>query len=420
MGVKSIDSFISIFGRHYLYHLLSTWYKKYRHLLLCLLVILPFIAFSQNIPCGTDDYYLLRSSEPSSIKELKLNSRSATILPIVVHIVWFDEKDNLSDEVIAKQIERLNIDFNHTTKGRADIPSEFAAAIGDPQIRFCLAARDPSGNPHSGITRTRTTIDHIGSVKDVLNRFQIHYARSGGHDAWPTDKYINIWVGRMENIFGRSTIGGMVPVMEEDGIVIDPIYFTISPGAKILGRTLVHEMGHYLGLKHTWGQIIGDCDEDDGLQDTPPQQGPYFDCPQHPQFSCGQKSMFMNFMDFVDDECSKFFTRDQVYLMWTTLQTSRNSLLNQPISCTLLPKPVSLELLNIKISNSRGNLHIQSELPENPIYYSVFNTQGQSLLESELYIIPAVDVEIKHWPAGIYFLYFRYNKEQKTVKFLKL
>ena len=176
----------------------------------------------------------------------------------------------------------------------------------------------------------------------------------------------------MENIFGRSTIGGMVPVMEEDGIVIDPIYFTISPGAKILGRTLVHEMGHYLGLKHTWGQIIGDCDEDDGLQDTPPQQGPYFDCPQHPQFSCGQKSMFMNFMDFVDDECSKFFTRDQVSLMWTTLQTS------------------------------------------------VFNTQGQSLLESELYIIPAVDVEIKHWPAGIYFLYFRYNKEQKTVKFLKL
>lgn len=116
MGVKSIDSFISIFGRHYLYHLLSTWYKKYRHLLLCLLVILPFIAFSQNIPCGTDDYYLLRSSESSSLKEFKLNSRSATILPIVVHIVWFDEKDNLSDEVIAKQIERLNIDFNHTTK----------------------------------------------------------------------------------------------------------------------------------------------------------------------------------------------------------------------------------------------------------------------------------------------------------------
>lgn len=382
--------------------------------------MLPFVLFSQHSLCGTDDYYFLRSTGPQNIKEISLHPRSVTLLPIVVHIVWYEEQDNLSDSVIAKQIERLNLDFNHNIHRRADIPSEFAPSLGDPQIRFCLAARDPSGSPHSGITRTRTTLDHIGTVKDALNRFQIHYAASGGYDAWPTDQYINIWVGRMENIFGRSTIGGMVPVKEEDGIVIDPIYFTISPNSKLLGRTLVHEMGHYLGLKHTWGQIIGDCDEDDGLQDTPAQEGPYFNCPQHPQFSCGQKSMFMNFMDFVDDDCSKFFTKDQVSLMWTTLQASRSSLLNQSIPCNSLPKPVYLDQLDIRVSNSGGNLHIQSELPENPIYYSIFNTQGKSLLESELYIIPSVDVEIKHWPAGIYFLYFRYNNEHKSIKFLKL
>lgn len=111
---------------------------------------------------------------------------------------------------------------------------------------------------------------------------------------------------------------------EEIGLIIDPKYFgSIGAAGNSSfysgGHTLTHEMGHFFGLKHIWGQGTGeDCNDSDEIEDTPNAAGPYYDCPQGVQESCGTSDMYQNFMDFTDDRCLAAFTHDQVMMMQTT------------------------------------------------------------------------------------------------------
>ncbi|MEP7324135.1 MAG: zinc-dependent metalloprotease [Saprospiraceae bacterium] len=371
--------------------------------------------------CGVNAYYdgypleYLNNVSPSA-----LESRSTTVLTVVIHVVWNKAGENIPDQQVLAQIDRLNEDFNDPDIDKMNVPKEFRPFIANPQIRFCLASKDPSGKSHSGITRTQTNIELVGSKRDATNKNVIHYTGKGGEDAWDPSKYINIWVGKLDNIFGRSTIGGNVPVVAEDGIVIDPDYFNSDLKTNKFGRTLVHEMGHYLGLLHIWGLSIGDCTEDDGLADTPPQEGPYYDCPKYPQMSCNASNMFMNYMDFVDDICMHFFTKDQVKVMSNTLLASRQSLAGGMSACSKQPQAIPIDSLSIKISSSKGVIQLESPaLPEMNIYFLTFNALGQKITEQKLTIVQRGEINIKDWPAGIYFLYFRYNKEYRTIKFIK-
>jgi hypothetical protein len=369
--------------------------------------------------CGIDDYY-----KNIPVQNLPLGSgletRNTMTLTIVVHVVWNKTNENISDEQIVDQIDRLNTDFNDPFTDKQNVPPEFRAVIANPQIRFCLASKDPSGKPHTGITRVKTTIPFIGSQKNINDLHIIHYTNLGGTDAWDTHRYINIWVGALDNIFGRSTIGGHVIQEAEDGIVIDPEYFKTDLKTNKFGRTLVHEMGHYLGLLHTWGMNIGDCNEDDGLDDTPIQEGPYYDCPSYPQLSCGISNMYMNYMDYVDDICTHLFTKDQVRLMMQTLSTSRNTLVAFTDACNTRPGPVYADSVDISILPRLGLLTIElKNLPDQIIYFTVFNVLGQKTGEAYIHITRQGEINIKDWPRGIYFLYFRYNKEQKTIKIFK-
>ncbi|MEO5581624.1 MAG: zinc-dependent metalloprotease [Saprospiraceae bacterium] len=378
--------------------------------------------FGQNhIGCGVNNYY---GSYPlkynGSISSSNLETRSTTVLTIIIHIVWNKVDENIPDRQVLAQIDRLNEDFNDPDIDKINVPKEFRPFVANPQIRFCLASKDPTGKNHSGITRTQTSIELVGSRRDATNKNVIHYTSKGGEDAWDPSKYINIWVGKLDNIFGRSTIGGNVPVFAEDGIVIDPDYFKSDLSTNKFGRTLVHEMGHYLGLLHLWGLTIGDCTEDDGLVDTPPQEGPYYDCPKYPQMSCNASNMFMNYMDFVDDICMHFFTKDQVKVMSHTLLASRQSLTGGMTVCTKQPQAINIDSLSIKISSLKGVIQLSSpSLSELNIYFLTFNVLGQKITEQKLSIVQSGEINIKDWPAGIYFLYFRYNKEYRTIKFIK-
>jgi hypothetical protein len=275
-----------------------------------------------------------------------LNSRSDLWIPVVFHIVYESEKENFTDLEVQAQLDVLNRDFNLMSENVIQIPEAFKKDAAKTGIRFCLASEDPAGEPSGGITRTLTNFQNIGSSISPEGRKRIHYDFLGGHDAWDPTRYLNIWVGNLESVIGFATFPEQAPFPEEDGVIIDPAYFGVLRSFPFQqpnkGHTLTHEIGHYLNLLHLWGANNSPCDEDDQVSDTPLQEGPNFGCGKHPVFSCGSADMFMNFMDFSNDECVAFFTHGQVDRMIQTLETMREGLINGNVSCKV-PAAISEE-----------------------------------------------------------------------------
>lgn len=369
---------------------------------------------SQNHWCRSES-----NAAVSIAMDSKLEPRTSITLPIVFHILWNKSSENISDSLVRRQLERLNLDFNYTGSIQSIIPKEFRSSIGYPSIRFCLAIKDPDGMQTSGITRTFTSYQNIGTLKDNSGNYIIHYQSKGGVTPWDQSKYINIWIAKTENLYGRSSIGGQIKIPAEDGIVIDPITVSGDLSKGLLGRTLTHEMGHYLGLKHLWGQKSGECEEDDGIEDTPPQAAPHFGCPEFPQKSCESNSMYMNYMDFTDDACMHIFTKGQVAQMQNILLSQRTGLVsNENTDCQ--NKLVLTSINEIQYSVRRNTILLQSrQMISDPLPYMICSISGQIIHQGQFFISTQSEIIIKDLPSGIYFLYFRYNKEHKVVKFFK-
>ena len=247
-------------------------------------------------------------------------------IPVVVHIVHRTDADNLSDAQVASQIEVLNEDYAGANKDLEAVPAAFTEAVGNPELRFALATTDPDGAPTGGITRRRTTVASFG-VDD-----KVKAAATGGTDPWDTARYLNIWVCRIDGgVLGYAQFPGGPPAT--DGVVIMTTAFGRGGSAKApfdLGRTAVHEVGHYLNLSHIWGEArVPTCTDSDSVDDTPNQWGPNFDKPTFPSASCGNApggDMFMNYMDYVDDDTMVMFTDEQVARMHAALEFSRPEL----------------------------------------------------------------------------------------------
>ena len=255
--------------------------------------------------------------------EESLHPRTVITIPVVVHVVYKEEPQNISQEQIESQLDVLNADYRATNGNLNIVPPIFQNLIADVEIEFCLAARDPDGKFTTGITRQSTTKDHIGIDTDV------HYANKGGADAWDPIHYLNIWVADMgDNIVGRATFPGEAP-LAEDGVVIDPRYFgttglAASSDPYHLGRTTVHEIGHYLNLLHPWGSALPDCAGDDEVADTPQTDEDYLlECPSTLQASCGSLDMYTNFMYYTNDACLAQFTPGQKLRVLATLAGPR-------------------------------------------------------------------------------------------------
>jgi hypothetical protein len=276
-------------------------------------------------------------------------------IPVVVHIVYNKRKENIPDSRIYNQIDVLNKEFRRQN-GDMDrgVPNVWKHLVADARVEFKLAVRDPEGNLTSGITRTETNNEEFlhGSIGREALPEKIKFSRMGGKDAWDTSRYLNIWVC---NLFGsydgvkRGTIGyAQFPdePPSTDGIVMRYEAFGTGQGVKPplhLGRVTVHECGHYLGLYHIWGDN-SDIEENnicstggDNVQDTPNQREnndgtPMF--PSHDQ-SCPDTgkhgTMFMNHMDYTDDQIRCMFTLGQVARMRYTLETSRRTLLQNDV-----------------------------------------------------------------------------------------
>ncbi|MCS7297602.1 MAG: CUB domain-containing protein [Bacteroidia bacterium] len=240
-------------------------------------------------------------------RQPSLRTQNVIVIPVVVHVVYRTAAENISDAQILSQIEVLNEDFRRQNADRVNTPSLFANVAADAEIQFCLATRDPQGNPTTGITRTQTNKTAFSIYSD-----DVKFSNLGGRDAWPTDQYLNIWVCRLSGgILGYAQLPGGGP-SETDGVVVDFRYFGRGGSAQApynKGRTATHEVGHWLNLRHIWGDA--QCG-DDYVNDTPPQAEAHYGCPSFPSPSCGNTSdMFMNYMDYTDDACMNLFTHGQ-------------------------------------------------------------------------------------------------------------
>lgn len=251
---------------------------------------------------------------------------SIVTIPVVVHVVFNSSMENISDDQIKSQIRILNEDYRATNSDLNSVPDPFKPLIADSKIEFKLATKDPEGDCSSGITRTYTR-----ELSFNANNDSVKFNSTGGKDAWSRDKYLNMWVCNLSGgILGYAQFPG--GPANTDGVVMTYTAFgdigtASAPFNK--GRTASHEVGHWLNLRHIWGDDFGACSGSDQVDDTPNQADANYGTPTFPRITCENQpygDMFMNYMDYVDDIAMFMFTADQVARMRATLDGSRASI----------------------------------------------------------------------------------------------
>ncbi|MFD0761693.1 M43 family zinc metalloprotease [Lutibacter aestuarii] len=208
-------------------------------------------------------------------------------IPVYVYVIYSNASQNISDAQVNSQISVLNADFNDTNYN--DVPTEFQSVGADIDINFTLATIDRQAN-------STTSWGTNNAVKSA-------YPAVPGH--------LTIWVANIGGgILGYAQFPG--GNASTDGVVISPQYFGTTGTAQApfdKGRTATHEVGHWLNLRHIWGD--GRCKQDDFVADTPSSDGPNYGCPSYPTVNCRSNDMTMNYMDYTDDACMNMFTLGQ-------------------------------------------------------------------------------------------------------------
>ena len=251
----------------------------------------------------------------NKIQQMQANKIVGDIItiPVVVHVIYSNSNENISDAQILSQIQVLNDDFRRLNSDADNTWSQAA----DTQIEFCMASVDPNGNATNGITRKSSSTTSWGTNDAMKSSAQ------GGVDAWDTSQYLNMWVCNIGGgILGYAQFPG--GSASTDGVVMGPNYFGSKNGGSgfylsapfDLGRTTTHEVGHFLNLRHIWGD--GNCNADDFVSDTPTSDAANYGCATG-HVSCNTVDMVQNYMDYSDDSCMNLYTQGQKDRMRATL-----------------------------------------------------------------------------------------------------
>jgi len=344
-------------------------------------------------------------------------------IPIIVHVIYNTEEQKITVEQVRSQIEVLNKDFRKLNPGASNLPDYFKVLAADCFIEFRLATIDPYGKSTTGIIWKKTNTSSFGSDD------RIKFSTSGGDDAWDASQYLNIWVGKLSaGMVGYSSSPGSVK--EKDGIVLKYTAFgttgTVIPPYN-LGRTAVHEIGHWLGLKHIWGDRY--CG-DDLIADTPPQKGATPGCPSGTLTSCDNSSsgsMYMNYMDVTHDACTSMFThgqRDRMRALFEDGGPRHSFLLPHAPAGPLLPVAIELptDTVNGKIisifPNPAASMITIKEIGRNDLSgerITIHNHLGQMVMQA-YFTSKSINLYIGSLQSGLYFIRVGKDKVQKLIK----
>lgn len=246
-------------------------------------------------------------------------------IPVVFHVVHNTATQNISEAQIDSQITVLNQDFRRANPDIVQVPAVWQGIAADTQIEFHRATEDPNGNPTNGVTRTQTNVT-------AFTDDAVKFGAQGGADAWPSDRYLNVWVCQLGGgLLGYAQFPGGPAAT--DGVVITHTGFGTTGTAAAPfdgGRTATHEIGHWLDLFHIWGDDGTGCSGSDQVADTPNQAGPNSGCPTFPSLTCDNGpngDMWMNYMDYTDDACMFMFTQGQIERTEACLAGPRSSFL---------------------------------------------------------------------------------------------
>lgn len=299
--------------------------------------------------------YALRTPDLSRV--------GTTTIPVVVHVLYNTPDQNISDAQIRSQIDVLNRDFRKKNPDVDGLPGVFKPLAADARIEFVLASVDPSGKPTSGVTRTATTIAGFGADD------RMKATATGGIDAWRSDRYLNLWVCNLTGgLLGYAQFPGGPAAT--DGVVINTTAFGTLGTARSpfnLGRTATHEVGHWLNLRHIWGDDDNGCSGDDFVSDTPNQAGPNMGKPVFPKVTCNNGpngDLFMNYMDYTDDAAMFMFTTGQVIRMQATLDRERTSLGANLPDPNPDPNPATKPLGELYLTDGLGAITLLKSYPD--------------------------------------------------------
>lgn len=308
-----------------LYSLITSRLNRVTFVLFGLALFAPELAFAQDGSpiryCGQwkmEQAFFNAHPEQRAIAEqadarLEWETRNFTdanrdeliVIPVVFHVIHYNGPENISDEQVLSGIEVMNRDFRKLNPDADDVISEFEAIAADSEIEFRLAQIDPQGDCHTGINRivSPLTYDGGGEVKDLIQ--------------WPRNSYLNIWVVENANgAAGYSLYPGSVNGAQgagNDGIVVAHDYTgNIGTSNNYRSRTLTHEAGHWMNLRHLWGNSNspGDsenCDMDDQVSDTPVTSG-WTSCNVDGS-TCGSLDNVQNYMEY--SYCGRMFSEGQ-------------------------------------------------------------------------------------------------------------
>ncbi|WP_165933435.1 M43 family zinc metalloprotease [Arundinibacter roseus] len=357
-------------------------------------------------------------------------------IPVVVHVIHNQSGNttgglnnaNISDEQIRSQLDVLNEDYRR----KPGTPGFNTSPVGaDAYIEFYLAEYDPDGRPTTGITRNfYTDKTSFNPYNDAELLASISY--------WPSEKYLNIWTCRLTNSYlgvaqfpSVEGVDGLNSIDQNkaktDGVIIDFRNFGRNTGAITsriynLGRTATHEIAHWLGLIHTWGDAFCGTDY---CADTPPTEEPNRTTVCIPKFSnCNgtvTRNMIENYLDYSPDSCMNVFTNDQVARMRAVLALSpRRALLVEYARESRLESTDNLTV-EIYPNPADEDLTVEVRFPDfQDFTYAIFDLNGRLLYQESFTQVWSrrLSPDIRLLPPGNYLLRVQMNNETVTKRFV--